>query len=151
MSLLIDPGLEGTTKEERKWAMLSHATAMGYMFVPIPLPLGNLLGPLIIWGWKGRSSEFVRVHAARSVNFQIPMAILHAIVMALDLGLIMGIEAGRGGKFFVYMVVGFHMLMTICASLLAMDGRYWFYPLQIPVLKEKPKVGKSQRAEEGSV
>lgn len=136
---LTDPGLEGTTLAERRWAMLSHATAMFYMFVPTPLPMGNLLVPLIIWSWKGRSSPFIRVHAARSVNFQIPMALLHALVMALDLGLLLGIEAGNGGRFFVYMVVGFHMLMTICGALMALEGRYWRYPLQIPILRERGK------------
>ena len=139
MPLLIDPGKEETTESERKWAMMAHASAMFYMFIPAPVPLGNLLVPLIIWTWKGRSSEYIRVNAARSVNFQVPMAILHAIVMALDMGLLFGIEAGNGGRFFVYMVVGFHMLMTICASLMALDGRYFTYPLQFPILRERDK------------
>lgn len=137
MPLLMDPGKEGTTEKERFWAMMAHASSMGYMFFPAFLPLGNLIGPLIIWGWKGRKTPYLRVQAARAVNFAIPMAVFYFIVMLIDGGYI--VEAGRGGTFFVYMVGGFHILMTLCACQMALDGRYWRYPIQIPIIREQAK------------
>lgn len=137
MSLLVEPGVENTTAYERKWALLAHATSMLYMLVPVELPLLNLLGPLIVWGWKGRETEFIRINAARSVNFQILIAIFHWIAIEINSG--RWIETGKGGIFAVYMVVGFHILMTICASLLAMEGRYFRYLITTRLLRERPR------------
>ena len=61
----------GPTRDERNWAVLCHlAAALGFL-----VPLGNVVGPLLIWQLKRRGSAYVDYHGAEAVNFQISTSI----------------------------------------------------------------------------
>lgn len=54
---------------ERRWAMLCHLL----VFSGLLIPLGNLLGPFIVWSWKRKHSAFVDYHGKTVLNFQITL------------------------------------------------------------------------------
>ncbi|HEY6874485.1 MAG TPA: rhomboid family intramembrane serine protease [Geobacteraceae bacterium] len=54
---------------ERRWAMACHLMALSGVLVPF----GNLLGPLAIWLWKRKESEFVDCHGRTALNYQLTL------------------------------------------------------------------------------
>ncbi len=56
---------------ERRWAMCCHLAALSGAVIP----LGNILGPLAIWLWKRKDSEFVDFHGKASLNYQLTLLI----------------------------------------------------------------------------
>ena len=67
-----------TNLDENKWAMFAHLAAFaGFLF-----PLGNIIGPLIVWLFK--KDEFARVEdqGKESLNFQISISIYACCTIA---------------------------------------------------------------------
>ena len=58
-------------EEEKTWGMLCHLLALTGLVIPI----GVIVGPLIMWLVKKDESEFVDYHGKESLNFQITMMI----------------------------------------------------------------------------
>ena len=54
---------------ERRWAMTCHLM----VFTGFLIPFGNVLGPLAIWLWKRKESEFIDFHGKTALNFQITL------------------------------------------------------------------------------
>lgn len=85
-------------RAERGWALVAHVAAyLGFL-----VPLGNVLGPLLVWMWKKEKMPFVREHGRESVNFQISMsayalALLFVLFLALQVtSVVLAPEAGGG-------------------------------------------------------
>lgn len=57
--------------DERRWAMACHLM----VFSGIIIPFGNLLGPLAIWAWKRKQSDFINFHGKTAINFQLTLLI----------------------------------------------------------------------------
>ncbi len=55
-------------QEERTWGMLCHLCALAGF---IGIPLGSIIGPLVIWLIKKDASAFVNEQGRNSLNFQI--------------------------------------------------------------------------------
>lgn len=113
----------GLTKDDRTFGMLCHLTAL----VGCIIPLGNILGPLVIWLIKKDQSAFVNDQGKESLNFQISIAI-YGIVSAILIIVLIGILTS--------IVIGiFWLIMVIMASVKANDGIAYRYPLTIRFLK----------------
>ncbi|MBI4005922.1 MAG: DUF4870 domain-containing protein [Gammaproteobacteria bacterium] len=112
-----------TNKDERMWGMLCHLTA----FAGFIIPLGNVLGPLIIWLIKKDEMPFVDDQGKESLNFQITMLIafiISFVLMFIVIGLVlMGILAV------------FQIVILIIASIKANDGVRYRYPYAIRFIK----------------
>lgn len=98
--------------DERVWGMLCHLTA----FV-------SILGPLIIWLLKKDESQFVDEQGRESLNFQISLLIYYFISGLLMLVLI--------GFLLVFVVMIFHFVLIIIASVRTYNGENYRYPLTI--------------------
>lgn len=113
----------GLTKDDKTFGMLCHLTAL----VGCIIPLGNILGPLVIWLIKKDQSAFVNDQGKESLNFQISIAI-YGIVSAILIIVLIGILTS--------IVIGiFWLIMVIMASVKANDGIAYRYPLTIRFLK----------------
>ncbi len=112
-----------SNKDERMWGMLCHLTA----FAGFIIPLGNVLGPLIIWLIKKDEMPFVDDQGKESLNFQITMLIafiISFVLMFIVIGLVlMGILAV------------FQIVILIIASIKANDGVRYRYPYAIRFIK----------------
>ncbi len=63
---------------ERKWGMAIHLSAL----IGLLLPLGLVLGPMIVWMLKKNEGEFFNAQGKKAVNFQLTILIA-AFVFAL--------------------------------------------------------------------
>ncbi len=109
-------------KQERTWGMLCHLSALA-VFI---FPLGNVLGPLIIWLIKRDESEFVNEQGKEALNFQISFTI-YCLVAALLIIVIIGIV--------LLIALGIvFLVLVIIASIKANEGEKYRYPLTIRLI-----------------
>ena len=119
---------EAVTKEDRNMAMLCHLAAFATV---VGIPLGNILGPLVVWLIKREQSSFVDWHGKESINFQISVTI-YGIVggILIVLGIIGGILApALIGLVLLPLTLLFAFVIVIVATMRANDGLRYLYPL----------------------
>ena len=112
-------------KQARIWGMLCHLTALLGM---IGIPLGNVLGPLIIWLIKKNTYAFVNEQGKESLNFQLSMTI-YAIAAALLIYVKIGMPL-------LLLVAGINFILVIIASIRAFNGETYTYPLAIRLIRK---------------
>ncbi len=113
-----------TDPQEKQWGMLTHIAALA---VFIGIPLGNVVGPLIIYLIKKDEHEFVNDQGKEVLNFQITWSlifILSAILIIVGIGILMLI--GFGVAWLVFVILG---------TMKANEGVYYKYPLTIDFIK----------------
>ena len=126
------------------------------------IPLGNFLGPIILWVANKDKSDFVDAHGKQAINFQISI-LLYSIVIGLltvpffIFNILDGIDFINinafesisinldkpspllyiGGAFAGLAIIAFllELVFIIKASLTARDGQLFNYPLTINFLK----------------
>ncbi|MFQ5583634.1 MAG: DUF4870 domain-containing protein [Calditrichia bacterium] len=107
------------TQDEKMWGMLCHLSAIaGYI-----IPFGNIIGPLVIWLIKKEESEFVNQQGKSSLNFEISLTI-YLLISALLIFVVIGIPLLIG-------LAIFQIIVVIIASIRAMDGQSYHYPLSM--------------------
>lgn len=109
--------------QSRTWEVLCHVSALaGYV-----IPLGNIIGPLLIWLIKRAEVPDVDAHGKEAMNFQISVTI-YAVVCLLLVFVVIG--------FFLLIALGIAALvLTIIASIKASSGELYRYPLTIRLIK----------------
>lgn len=112
-----------TDPNARTWGMIGHLSALaGYV-----IPLGNIIGPLIVWQIKKTEIPFAADQAKEALNFQIAVTILAVICIAL-MCLFIG--------FILLPIVGIGALVfMIIAAIAANKGEYYRYPFSIRLVK----------------
>jgi uncharacterized Tic20 family protein len=113
-----------TNPDERTWGMLAHLTAFAFFLFP---PLGNVIGPLIVWLVKRDKSAFVADQGKEALNFNISV-FLAALVCGLLVYVFIGILLG------VALFV-FWLAMTIVAGIKAGEGVQYRYPFAVRLIK----------------
>lgn len=110
-------------KEEKTWAMLCHLLALSGLIIPI----GAILGPLIMWLVKKDESEFVDYHGKEAINFQITMLIgivIGFITSVIFIGFIIIVACGL-----------LSLIFTIIAAIKANEGDRYEYPFALRLIK----------------
>ncbi|MCD4731833.1 MAG: DUF4870 domain-containing protein [Bacteroidales bacterium] len=110
-------------QDERMWSMFCHLSA----FVGYLVPLGSILGPLVIWSIKKEQFPAIDNHGKEALNFNISIAIymiLSAILIVIVIGILMLIALWV-----------FQTVMIIIASIKANNGEFFKYPLSIQFIK----------------
>jgi len=64
-----DTPVEGYSKDERMWGMICHLAALAGF---VGIPLGNVLGPLIVWLINGKSSPWSPTRAKNPLTSRFP-------------------------------------------------------------------------------
>jgi uncharacterized protein len=108
-----------TDPMEKQWGMFAHLAA----FAAFIIPLGNIVGPLIVYLIKKDEYEFVNDQGKEVLNFQITWTIamiISAILIIAVVGIFMLI--GFGIAWLILMIMG-----TVAAS----KGEYYRYPLSL--------------------
>jgi len=112
------------TKEERTWALVAHLSAFLFYLIP---PIGQILGPLIIWIAKKDSSEFVEDQAREALNAQISISIYAAVA-----GILVFVLIGIPLLFALWLA---EIVLVIVAAIKANDGIRYRYPLIFRLVK----------------
>jgi uncharacterized Tic20 family protein len=111
------------TKDERTWGMIAHLSALSGFIIPI----GNILGPLVIWLIKREEMPFVNEQGKEALNFGISVTI-YAVISWLLMFVLIG--------FLLFVVVGiFWVVVVIIAAIRASEGKSYRYPLNIRFIK----------------
>lgn len=110
-------------QDEGMWAMFCHLSAFaGYI-----VPLGSILGPLIIWSIKKEEYSAIDAHGKEALNFNISI-VLYMIISAILIIIVLGI-------FMLIALWVFQTVMIIMASIKANNGEFFKYPLTIQFIK----------------
>ena len=115
--------IEGVAPSDRNWAVLCHVVT----FIGFVMPLGNIVGPLLIWLLRRRDSEYVDFHGKEAVNFQISLTIYLVISAVLVLVLI--------GFVLLLVTFVFGIVSVIIAAVRANEGVLHRYPVTIRFLR----------------
>jgi hypothetical protein len=111
-------------KEEQNWAMICHLAALSGFVIP----LGNVLGPLIVWLMKKDTMPLVDVHGKEALNFQITVTIAMVISFLLMFVLI--------GILLVFVVGIGALVLTIVAAVKVSNGQLDYkYPFAFRLIK----------------
>ncbi len=104
------------------WAMACHLSALCmYIF-----PFGHVLGPLLIWLFKGREFSQVDRHGREALNFQLSITIYmlaSLLLMMIGIGVLLLIALSL-----------FDLVMILVATIKARNGELYRYPLTIRFL-----------------
>lgn len=111
------------TQNDKTMGMIAHLAAFGGYIIP----LGHIIGPLIIWLTQKESSPFAADQGRESLNFQITVTI--ALLLSIPLWLIcIGI--------FVTIGIGVaNLVFIIMAAIQANKGIAYRYPFAIRMIK----------------
>lgn len=111
-------------KQEQNWAMICHLAALSGFIIP----LGNILGPLIVWLMKKDGMPLVDQHGKEALNFQITVTIAMVISVMLMFVLI--------GFLLVFIVGIGALILTILAAVKVSNGQLDYrYPFAIRLIK----------------
>ena len=117
------PKVEDVSKDARTFGMLCHLLA----FAGFVIPLGNIIGPLVIWLLKREEYPFVDDQGKESLNFQISLLIylvISGILVIVVIGIFLLIALG------IFMIV-----MVIIATIRANEGQKYRYPMTIRLIQ----------------
>jgi uncharacterized Tic20 family protein len=117
------PAPSSQTKDARNWSMYCHLAA----FSGFIIPLGFILGPLIVWLMKRDEYPAVEKHGKAALNFQISMTIYFIISVLLAFIVI--------GYVFLVALVIMEIVFVVLASIKAQEGGFYEYPLTIHFVK----------------
>jgi len=108
----------------RTWAMVAHLAGLA-MFTAVPV--GNIVGPLIVWLVKKDEDSFIDEQGKEAVNFQITVfiALIVAVVSAFLLI----------GFLLVPAVIVADIVLIIQGALKAKEGEHYRYPWTIRFIK----------------
>ena len=112
-----------SASSERTWCILVHISALAGMVFPV----GNVIGPLVLWIIKKPESEVIDRHGKAALNFQISSTIYMIGLVFLVLVFI-GIPLLIGYAIFWF-------IMVILATIRAADEQDPNYLLSIPFVK----------------
>jgi uncharacterized protein len=120
-----DPIVKETIdKQARTWGMLCHLTAL---FGLSGIPLVNVIGPLVVWFFKRKTSPFVDKQGKESLNFQLSMttyAVFAALMIYIKLGMLP-----------LWILAAINLLLVFIAAVRANRGEIYLYPFTIRFIK----------------
>jgi hypothetical protein len=103
--------------------MLCHLSSLsGYI-----IPLGNVLGPLVVWLMKKETMPLVDDQGKESMNFQITVTIAAIVCIPLFLVCV--------GIFLLIAVGILDLVFTIIAAIQASKGTAYRYPFALRLIK----------------
>lgn len=111
------------SNDERLYGMLCHLLA----FAGLVIPLGSVIGPLVIWLIKREQYSYVDAQGKEALNFQVSIliyGIISSILIVIFIGILTSIIIGIAW-----------IVLTIIGTLRAYEGRHYQYPLTIRFLK----------------
>src|SRR4029078_10403399 len=109
--------------EEKQWAMFAHLSAL----VGFIIPLGSIIGPLVIWQMKKAEMPFVGDQGKEALNFQITALIAIVVCFVLMFVLI--------GMLLLPLVALAVRILTIIGGIKANKGEAFRSPFAIRLIK----------------
>ncbi|GAB3733963.1 DUF4870 domain-containing protein [Silanimonas algicola] len=109
--------------EQRQWGLFAHLSALSGLIIP----LGTILGPLIVWQVKKDEMPFVTDQAKEALNFNITVTIAAIVAGILTIVLI--------GLLLLPLIGIAWIVLTILAAIKANGGEAYRYPFSLRLIK----------------
>lgn len=110
-------------KQARMWAAVCHLAALaGYI-----IPMGHVIGPLVVWLLKRHDAPFVDDQGKEALNFQLSLT-LYGLIAALLVLVLIGLPL-----LLALLVV--QLVFTVIAAVKASEGQAYRYPMTIRFFK----------------
>ena len=116
--------IEIDTTAQRNWSVFCHLSALFFL---MGIPLGNILGPLIIWLIKRNEMPILDAEGKKALNFQISMTIYTFIAGLLCFVFI-------GFLFFIPLIIA-NVVLVIVAAVKTSNNQPYSYPLTIHFIR----------------
>jgi uncharacterized Tic20 family protein len=117
--------------QARTWNMLCHMSALAGF---VGVPLGSVLGPLVVWQIKKNEIPSVDIHGKAALNFQ--LTVLLAIIVSLIVGVILSFICIGFVFIFGAIAIGLvSLILAIIAGVKANNGENYKYPWSIEFVK----------------
>lgn len=123
MNSMPTPPSGSPSAEARQWGMFAHLSAL----IGFIIPLGTILGPLIIWQIKKAEFPFVDEQGKEALNFQITVLIAFLACLLLSIVFI--------GLLLMPVVGIAALVLTIMAGIKANNGENYRYPFTLRLVK----------------
>jgi uncharacterized Tic20 family protein len=149
-----------TSNKEKNYASLIHLSALTKYFIPF----GNYILPIILWGSKKDSSEFINHNGKQVLNFQLSMLLYSILLLIVSIPTLLfsifnnvSFNEIENGNFLIeklssgnitgivtiaLVAIGLFCFMKIAEFFLIIygaiktnEGEYFKYPLTINFLK----------------
>ncbi|EKP95217.1 DUF4870 domain-containing protein [Thermaerobacter subterraneus] len=137
--------------ESRSWAVACHLAALAGIWIP----LGNLLGPLVVWLVKRNDDPFVDQQGKEAVNFQLSVTLYFIALIALGIlalvpmgmaDILVGPMGGPGPRaltFLLFVLLALlaaavslgWLVLVIVAAVRASKGEAYRYPLTLRLVR----------------
>ncbi len=104
----------------RGWSMACHLSSF---LLLLGIPLGNVIGPFVIWLCKRHEHPWLYAHATAALNFQLSMTLYLLVAGALTF---LGI-----GFILLPIVIITDLVCASIAAFHASKNHIWRYPLTI--------------------
>ncbi|HUA69200.1 MAG TPA: DUF4870 domain-containing protein [Candidatus Saccharimonadales bacterium] len=116
--------------QARTWNMLCHLSALAGFIIP----LGNLLGPLLVWQIKKNEFPSVNAHGKASLNFQITVII--ALIAGIIIATILSFFCVGFLLFPIVVLIGLAgLIFAIIAGIKANNGEDYKYPFSLELIR----------------
>ena len=117
--------------QARTWNMLCHLSALAGF---VGVPLGNVLGPLLVWQIKKNEIPSVEIHGKAALNFQITVLLAGLVAGAV---MFVGIFFCVGWFLLpVVILIGLAgLIFPIIAGIKANNGEDYKYPWSLELVK----------------
>lgn len=111
------------SETERNWGMAAHLSALAGFVIP----LGSIIGPLVVWLVKKDEMPFVDSQGKEALNFQITVLIGAMICFVLMLLII--------GFFLLWALAIVDLVFIVIAAVQASKGEDYRYPYALRLIK----------------
>jgi len=111
-----------TSKDERNWSVAVHLSALCALFIP----LGHVLGPLVIWLIKRGEMPMVDRNGKEALNFQITVTLASFVCGLL---FFVGI-----GVILLFVLLVADAVLVIMAAMKASRGEAFSYPFTLRLI-----------------
>jgi len=121
-------------QQVRTWSMLCHFAALASLF----FPLGNIIGPFVVWQIKKNELPEIDEHAKESLNFQLTILLITVVFFialfgTLGFGVLVGnpfsmIAGGLGFGLLLFFIRLISWVLVIVAGVKANNGEMYRYP-----------------------
>ena len=112
-----------TNPDAKTWGMVAHLSSLAGLIIP----LGNFIGPLVVWLMKKDQMPFVDDQGKESVNFQITVtiaAVVAGLTICIGIGIVLLPLVGVAA-----------VVMAIIAAIKANEGVRYRYPFTLRLIK----------------
>ncbi len=113
--------------EERNWAMLAHLSGLA----SFAFPLGNIIGPVLIWQIKKDLGDFVAENAREAANFQFTFIIAICLCICLYFVPVVGVL----GLVLMPVILLAQVFFCVAAAIQTNSGIVYRYPFVVRVFK----------------